>query len=91
METQVIQTNSFEEKKQTVNRSIKICVDCGSISVQIENYGIFCKECGTFFEVSEGKNWVKIPAGVSADIMMQTHHLEILKLRYLESFVQHVI
>ena len=43
METQVIQTNSFEEKKQTVNRSIKICVDCGSISVQIENYGIFCK------------------------------------------------
>ena len=56
METQVIQSNSFEEKKQTVNKSIRICVNCGSLSVQIENYGIFCKECGTFFDVNEAKN-----------------------------------
>ena len=56
METQVIQSNSFEEKKQTVNKSIKICVNCGSISVKIENYGIYCKECGTFFDASEVKN-----------------------------------
>ena len=56
METQVIQTNSFEEKKQTVNRSIKICVNCGNNSVQIENYGIFCKDCGIFFNMKEGKN-----------------------------------
>ena len=91
METQMIQSNSFEEKKQTVNRSIKICVDCGSISVQIENYGIFCKECGTFFEVSEGKNWAKIPAEAFVDIMMQILPLETHKLRYLESFVQHAI
>ena len=56
METRVIQTNSFEEKKQTVNRSIKICVNCGNNSVQIENYGIFCKDCGIFFNMKEGKN-----------------------------------
>lgn len=55
METQVIQSGNFEEKKQTVNKSIRICVDCGSISVQIENYGIFCKDCGKFFEVKEKK------------------------------------
>ena len=70
METQVIQSNSFEEKKQTVNKSIKICVNCGNISVQIENYGIFCKECGTFFNISEGENWVKIPVEVFVDTMM---------------------
>ena len=55
METQVIQTD-FEEKKQTINKSIKICVNCGNISVRIENYGIFCKECGTFFNIGEDKN-----------------------------------
>lgn len=55
METQVIQTSNFEEKKQAVNKAIRICVNCGSISVQIENYGIFCKECGTFFDIKEDK------------------------------------
>lgn len=79
METQVIQSNSFEEKKQTVNKSIKICVNCGSISVKIENYGIFCKECGTFFDASEVKNWARIPVEVFVDIMMQILHLEILR------------
>ncbi len=56
METQVIHSNSLELKKQTVNKAIRICVNCGSISVHIENYGIFCKECGVFFEVKEDKS-----------------------------------
>ena len=51
METQVIHANSIEEKKKTVNKAIRICVNCGSISVQIENYGIFCKECNAFFDI----------------------------------------
>ena len=56
MKTHVMQTSDFEEKKLTVNKAIRICVNCGSISVQIENYGIFCKECGTFFNVKEKVN-----------------------------------
>ncbi|NIM26043.1 MAG: hypothetical protein GTN35_01350 [Nitrososphaeria archaeon] len=56
MNTQMAQISDLEEKKQTVNNAIRICVDCGSISVQIENYGVFCKECGTFFNVKESKN-----------------------------------
>ena len=56
METQVIQSNSLEVKKQTVNKAIRICVNCGSLSVNIENYGIFCKECGIFFDIKENED-----------------------------------
>jgi hypothetical protein len=56
METQAIQSNNLEVKKGTVNKAIRICVNCGSISVRIENYGIFCKECGVFFDAKEDKN-----------------------------------
>lgn len=56
METQVIQFDRLETRKKTVNKAIRICVNCGNISVQIENYGIFCKDCGTFFEVRDLKN-----------------------------------
>lgn len=56
METQLIQSDSLETRKKTVNKAIRICVNCGNISVHIENYGIFCKECGTFFEARERKN-----------------------------------
>ena len=56
METQVMHSNNLELKKQTVNKAIRICVDCGSVSVRIENYGIFCKECGVFFDVKEDKS-----------------------------------
>ena len=47
--------NQFELNKKTVNKAIRICVNCGSISVNIENYGVFCKECGSFFDM-EKKN-----------------------------------
>lgn len=56
MKTQVIQSNNLEAKKQTITKSIRICVNCGSISVRIENYGIFCKECGVFFDVKGDKS-----------------------------------
>jgi hypothetical protein len=39
----------------------------------------------------EGKNWARIPVEVFVDIMMQILHLEILKWKYLENIVQHVI
>ncbi|MDH3276705.1 MAG: hypothetical protein OEL77_01480 [Nitrosopumilus sp.] len=55
METKLVHSK-FEEKKQTVNRAIRICVNCGSLSVNIENYGIFCKECNMFFDVKENRN-----------------------------------
>lgn len=44
-----------ESHKKTVNKSIRICVNCGNTAVQIANYGIFCKDCSTFFDV-EKKN-----------------------------------
>ena len=48
-----MQENQFESKKNTVNKAVRICVNCGNIAVQIHNYGIFCKDCGTFFDVEE--------------------------------------
>lgn len=56
MNTELVHSKNLEEKKQTVNKAIRICVNCGSLSVHIENYGIFCKECDMFFDVKEGKN-----------------------------------
>jgi hypothetical protein len=56
MDTQLVQSNNLKVRKQTVNKAVRICVNCGSISVHIENYGIFCKECGIFFDVKENNN-----------------------------------
>lgn len=43
----------FESNKKTVNPAIRICVNCGNVYVKIQNHGIFCKECGSFFDVEE--------------------------------------
>lgn len=56
MQTQHSQQNQLELKKKTVNKAIKICVNCGSIAVSIENYGVFCKDCGSSFELGDKKN-----------------------------------
>ena len=56
MDTQLVQSNNLKVRKQTVKKAVRICVNCGSISVHIENYGIFCKECGIFFDVKDDKN-----------------------------------
>ncbi|MCH7967266.1 MAG: hypothetical protein IIB02_07640 [Thaumarchaeota archaeon] len=42
-----------ELDKKTVNHAVKICVNCDNISVHIENYGMFCKDCGSFFDVKK--------------------------------------
>jgi len=91
MKTQLIQADGMEEKKQTINKSIRICVNCGSISVKIQNYGIFCKECGVFFNVKEDNKWAIIHVEVYADTMTQIRLLEILKFRFSENTAQPVI
>jgi hypothetical protein len=45
--------NEFETKKKIVNDSIRICIECGSVSVKIENFGIYCKECGKRFKIEK--------------------------------------
>ena len=46
-----IQQNRFESNKKTVHDAIRICVNCGDIAVKIQNHGIFCKDCGSFFDM----------------------------------------
>jgi len=46
-----IQQNRFESNKKTVNDAIRICVNCGDIAAKIQNHGIFCKDCGSFFDM----------------------------------------
>jgi hypothetical protein len=55
MQIQPIQEGQSESNKKTVNNAIKICVNCGNIAVKIQNHGIFCKDCGTFFDVEVKK------------------------------------
>ncbi|MDH3617136.1 MAG: hypothetical protein OEM89_00250 [Nitrosopumilus sp.] len=55
MNMQLTSSKNLELKKQTVNKAVRICVNCGSISVHIENYGVFCKECGIFFDIKENE------------------------------------
>jgi predicted amidophosphoribosyltransferase len=45
--------NEFETKKKIVNGSIRICIECGSGSVKIENFGIYCKECKKKFKIEK--------------------------------------
>ena len=45
--------NQLELNRITVNRAIRICINCGNTSVHIQNYGMFCKDCGTFFDVEK--------------------------------------
>jgi len=45
--------NLLELNEKTVNVGVRICVNCGSISIHIENYGLFCKVCGSFFDIEE--------------------------------------
>lgn len=56
MKTKLVRSHNFEGKKQTVNKAIRICINCGSLSVHVENYGISCKECDMFFDVKENRN-----------------------------------
>ncbi|MCA9827243.1 MAG: hypothetical protein KC444_02465 [Nitrosopumilus sp.] len=51
MQIQNVRQNKSEFDKKTVNPAVRICVSCGNTSVHIQNYGIFCKDCGSFFDV----------------------------------------
>lgn len=42
-------TKEFKKKKKIVNDAIRICINCGNISVLIDNYGIYCKDCNSKF------------------------------------------
>lgn len=46
-----IQDLQFGSNKKTVNDAIKICVNCGNITVNIQNHRILCNDCGSFFDV----------------------------------------
>ena len=53
MQIQSFQDKQLESNKKTVNNAIRICVTCGNIAVKIQNRGIFCKDCGSFFDVKK--------------------------------------
>ena len=53
MQIQTFQGNQFESNKKIVNNAIRICVNCGNIAIKIQNQGIFCKDCGSFFDVEK--------------------------------------
>jgi len=48
-----ISVDQIEPNKKTVNKAVRICVNCGNVAVLIQNHGIFCKDCGSFFDVEE--------------------------------------
>ena len=51
MQIQPVQQNRSELDKITVNPAVRICVNCGNTSVNIQDCRIFCKDCGSFFDV----------------------------------------
>jgi len=92
MQIQSFQDNQSETNKKIVNDAVRICVSCGNIAIKIQNHGIFCKDCGTFFDVEREKTWwVSIPAEVSVDTMMQMQNLEIQEIAHLENIALSVI
>lgn len=56
MNTQHIQQDQSEFNKKTVTKAIRICVNCGNKAIRIENRGVFCKDCGSFFAVEKENN-----------------------------------
>ena len=37
----------------TVNRSVKICVECGNTAVLIDSFEMRCKDCNSWFRVKK--------------------------------------
>lgn len=82
-----METQLLIRKKQTINKDVKICVECGGCLIHKAKQIVFCKECERFFEIREEESWVTIHVEVFADIMMPTLHLEIQTYRFSESIV----
>ena len=38
---------------KTINDMVRICIECGSISVLIDNHIVFCKNCNSKFRIKE--------------------------------------
>ena len=51
MQIQTISQNKLKSNKKIVNQSIRICINCGNVAVKIQNHSIFCKDCGSFFDM----------------------------------------
>ncbi|NQV39271.1 MAG: hypothetical protein HQ505_01815 [Nitrosopumilus sp.] len=45
-------SKTFEMKKEIVNHAVRICIECGSRSIQIDNSIIYCKNCNSKFRIS---------------------------------------
>jgi len=45
--------NLLKLNEKTVIIGVRICVNCGSTSVHIKNYGVFCKNCSSSFKIVE--------------------------------------
>jgi ribosomal protein L37AE/L43A len=41
---------------RSVNKNVKICIECGDPAIKRENYGFYCKHCGEFFNYKENVN-----------------------------------
>lgn len=50
MKTQVLELKKVENEKPGVDRRIKICLTCGSEKTCVNQYGIFCKNCGFLWD-----------------------------------------
>lgn len=48
--------SSVKVENPRVNKNVKICLECGSRSIQRENYGFYCKHCREFFNFKEDVN-----------------------------------
>ena len=48
----------FETKKEIVNSAIRICIECGSLAVLIDNHLVFCNDCNSKFKIKDDDQWL---------------------------------
>ncbi len=41
---------------KTINDMVRICIECGSISILIDDDIVFCKNCNSKFKIKEESN-----------------------------------
>jgi DNA-directed RNA polymerase subunit RPC12/RpoP len=45
-----------EFELKTINNMVRICIECGNISVLIDDHTVFCKNCNSKFRIKEKPN-----------------------------------
>lgn len=50
MQEQILETKTVPGKRFAVKRLIKICLACCSANTCVNQYGIFCKDCGFLWD-----------------------------------------